>query len=123
MKVELLQQAAEILSPCGFPYTPGAASAVPIGFGLVFPMVLNPGGAVTLTKEIPGRDPWQLTNIQNATASASLVGIRLQIQLPNGRYLFGGNGVDVGQFSGLVPGRGYRIRLYVVSRAGKSRSL
>jgi hypothetical protein len=78
---------------------PGGVSAVPIGKGFMLPMVLSPGGAVTFTKEITGGVPWVLRSISSDQASAGLVGIRCQIQLPNGRFLFGGNGVDIGQFA------------------------
>lgn len=98
MKLEYLRQAEAILNKCGRPQLPGGVSAVPLFSGFVMPMVLNPGGAVTYTKEITTREPWVLRAISSDRASASLTGIRCQIQLPNGRFLFGGNGVDIGQF-------------------------
>lgn len=98
MKLEYLAQADAILSKCGRPQMPDGVSAVPIFKGFLMPMVLEPGGAVTFVKEITGTAPWQLRAISSDQASASLVGIRCQIQLPNGRFLFGGNGVDIGQF-------------------------
>jgi len=62
-------------------------------------MVAQPGGAVTFTKEITGGAPWVLRAISSDISSGSLVGVRCQIQLPNGRFLFGQNGVDIGQFA------------------------
>ena len=99
MKLEYLKQADTILSKCGRPVLPGGVSAVPLFKGFVLPMVLSPGGAVTFTKEITGGLPWVLRAISSDKTSATLVGIRCQIQLPNGRFLFGGNGVDIGQFA------------------------
>jgi hypothetical protein len=78
---------------------PDGVSAVPIYKGFMLPMVLQPGQAVTFQKEITGTSPWVLRAISSDKASASLVGIRCQIQLPNGRFLFGGNGIDIGQFA------------------------
>ena len=99
MKLEYLRQAYLILNKCGRPQLPGGVSAVPLSRGIPFPMVLQPGGAITYTKEITGGSPWMLRAISSDKASASLLGIRCQIQLPNGRFLFGGNGVDIGQFA------------------------
>lgn len=99
MKLEYLRQAEAILNKCGRPQLPGGVSAVPLPKGFMLPMVLSPGGAITYTKEITGRGPWVLRAISSDKASASLVGLRVQIQLPNGRFLFGGNGVDIGQFA------------------------
>jgi hypothetical protein len=99
VKLEYLRQCDLILNKCGRPQLPGGVSAVPLTRGFVLPMVLQPGGAVTYTKEITGGSPWVLRAISSDKASASLMGIRCQIQLPNGRFLFGGNGVDIGQFA------------------------
>ncbi len=99
MKLEYLEQAQAALSKCGRPMLPGGVSAVPIPHSFVMPMVLEPGGAVTFVKEITSRGPWELLAISSSQASASLVGIRCQIQLPNGKFLFGGNGIDIGQFA------------------------
>lgn len=99
MKLEHLRQADTILSKCGRPQLPGGVSVLPLTRGFVMPMVLDPGASYTFTKEITGNAPWVLSAISSDQASASLVGIRCQIQLPNGKFLFGGNGVDIGQFS------------------------
>ena len=98
MKLEYLEQAQATLSKCGAPVLPGGVLAVPIYRGFIMPMVLEPGGAVTFQKEITGKVPWELRAISSDKASASLLGIRCQIQLPNGRFLFGNNGIDIGQF-------------------------
>jgi hypothetical protein len=99
MKLEHLRQAETILSKCGRPQLPGGISVLPLYRGFVMPMVLDPGTSYTFTKEITGDAPWVLSAISSDQASGSLVGIRCQIQLPNGKFLFGGNGVDIGQFS------------------------
>jgi len=99
VKLEYLRQADIVLSKCGRPTLPGGVTAVPICKGFIMPMVLNPGENATFTKEITTAVPWVLRAISSDMASASLVGIRCQIQLPNGRFLFGGNGVDIGQFA------------------------
>ncbi len=98
MKLAYLEQAQATLSKCGAPLLPGGVAAVPIFKAFLMPMVLEPGGAVTFQKEIVGRVPWTLRAISSDQAAASLEGIRIQIQLPNGRFLFGGNGIDIGQF-------------------------
>jgi hypothetical protein len=98
VKLELLRQADITLSKCGRPQLPEGVSAVPIPRGFTLPMVLDPGSSYTFTKEITGEVPWSLRAISSDQASASLTGVRIQIQLPNGRFLFGGNGIDVGQF-------------------------
>lgn len=98
--IELLQQANIILSKCGRPSLVGAA-AVPLFRGLLMPMVLQPGNTTTFIKEITGETTWALRSISSSIGSNNAAtGVRLQIQLPNGRYLFGGkNGIDVGQFA------------------------
>ncbi len=101
MKLEYVKQADIILSKCGRPLLPGGIAAVPLVRSFVLPMVIQPGGAVTFTKEITGAAPWVLRAISSDQSSATLTGIRCQIQLPNGRFLFGGNGVDIGQFTGF----------------------
>lgn len=78
---------------------PGGITAVPLATKYVLPMILNAGESITFTKEITGTVPFMLCAISSDQASTSLTGIRCQIQLPNGRYLFGGNGVDIGQFT------------------------
>lgn len=99
MKLEYLRQADIVLSKCGRPQLRGGISAVPLPRSFVLPMVLQPGASVTFTKEITSPVPWVLRAISSDQTSAGLVGIRCQVQLPDGRFLFGGNGIDVGQFA------------------------
>ncbi len=63
------------------------------------PMVLQPNQAKIFIKEISGETVWALRAISSDQGSASVVGVRMQIQLPNGRFLIGGNGQDIGQFA------------------------
>ena len=101
MDVELLQQADVILSKCGRPSLRGA-SAVPLTRYIPMPMVLQPNQTTTFIREIPGDTAFRLMAISSSVGSVgdSLTGVRIQIQLPSGRFLFGGkNGIDVGQFA------------------------
>lgn len=97
---ELLKQADVVLSKCGRPIVQGA-SAVPFYKAFLMPMVLSPGKSVTFIKEVTGETSWSLRAISSSLGSAAaLTGVRLQIQLPSGRYLFGGKtGIDAGQFA------------------------
>lgn len=99
MKLELLRQADAILSKCGRPTLPGGVTCVPIVKDIVVPMILEAGQTTVFMREIPGDTAWQLRAISSDQGMDSLEGIRLQIQFPNGRYLFGGNGIDIGQFA------------------------
>jgi hypothetical protein len=100
MKIEHLQQAASILTKCGAQTMQDGTYAVPIYRGFVLNCVLQPGQSATFTREITGNAPWSLRAIScDQSPTASLVGLRVQIQMPNGRNLFGGNGIDISQFS------------------------
>jgi hypothetical protein len=99
MRLAYLRQADAILSKCGRPQLPNGVSCLPLTRGFVMPLVIDPGQSYTFQKEITGNAPWVLSSISCDQASASLLGIRCQIQLPSGRFLFGGNGVDIGQFA------------------------
>ena len=99
MKIERLQQAASILSKCGAQTIQDGAAAVPIFRGFVLNCVLQPGQSATFTREITGTAPWVLRSISCDQTPTNLVGVRVQIQLPNGRNLFGGSGIDISQFS------------------------
>jgi hypothetical protein len=99
VKLELLKQANTILSKCGRPILPGGVSCVPLEKKILMPMLLQPGASTTFQREIPGDTVWCLRAISCDQGMNSLQGIRCQIQLPNGRFLFGGNGQDIGQFA------------------------
>ncbi len=101
LKLELLKQAAGILSKCGAPKLPNGLSCVPLEKKILLPMVLQPGQSTTFTKEIPGDTVFCLRAISSDQFSNSITGVRVQIQFPSGRFLFGGNGQDIGQFAGV----------------------
>ena len=97
--LSLLQQAAGIMQKCGaFSYVQQGA-VLPLLKSFIMPMVLQPNTSITFTKEITGDTIWNLRSISSDQGSNSVTGVRLQIQLPSGRFLFGGNGIDVGQFA------------------------
>lgn len=101
MKLEYLKQADYVLSACGRPTLPGGLSAVCIPKGFLMPLTCLASGAnlnqFTFTKEITGDTPWALKAISldqlSLRNSQTTLYTRIQIQLPNGRYLFGGNGI------------------------------
>ena len=105
MDARLAAQAKRALNACGG-VDPARGNMIlpwpPKGF--LLPMYLPAGQTVTFSREITGEAPWELRAISSdrgmATPSGAsqTVGVRLQIQLPNGRYLIGGNGADVSQF-------------------------
>ena len=97
--VELIKQAAGIMQKCGaFSYVQQGA-VLPLVKSFIMPMVLQPNTSITFTKEITGDTIWNLRSISSDQGCNSVTGVRLQIQLPNGRFLFGGNGIDAGQFA------------------------
>ena len=99
MNLDLLQQADRVLSKCGRPVITGAV-AVPLFRAFVMPMVLQPGQSTVFTKEITGKTTWSLRAISSSVGALGVAtGVRIQIQLPNGRFLIGQNGQDVGQFA------------------------
>jgi hypothetical protein len=98
MDLQLLKQADQVLSKCGGRAFEGG-SIVPLQKSFLMPMVLQPGQSTIYTKEITGETTWALRAISSDQTSAAVTGVRIQIQLPNGRFLIGGNGQDVGQFA------------------------
>ena len=99
MNLDLLQQADRVLTKCGRPVLSGAV-AVPLYKAFTMPMVLQPGQSTVFTKEITGEVTWTLRAISSSVgATGAATGVRIQIQLPNGRFLMGQNGQDVGQFA------------------------
>lgn len=98
MKLALLKQADAILSKCGRPTLPAGVTCVPLLKDVVVPMITQANAAITFTREIPGDTVWCLRAISSDYQMNTQTGIRMQIQFPNGRFLFGGNGQDLGQF-------------------------
>jgi len=99
MDTQLLQEGAAIMSKCGAFNVPRQGAVLPLIKSWLMPMILQPNQTLTFTKEITGDTVWNLRAISSDQGSNSITGVRLQIQLPNGRFLFGGNGIDVGQFA------------------------
>lgn len=115
MKPQHYKQAVAILDNCGARHVPMGESVVPLYKGFLIPLVLqgpvlggvNPAVPITFVKEITGEVPWAMRAISFDQATLDLmvaptvlsanVNLRLQVKLPSGRFLFGGNGVDVGQ--------------------------
>jgi hypothetical protein len=91
----------QVLSKCGRPTMPGGVSCVPLVKDIVVPMILESGQTTVFMREIPGDTRWQLRAISSDQGMNSITNIRIQIQFPNGRYLFGGNGMDIGQFASV----------------------
>lgn len=98
MDLQLLSQADQVLSKCGLRTFQGG-SVVPLQKSFLMPMVLQPGQSTIYTKEITGETIWAMRAISSDQTSGVITGVRLQIQLPNGRFLIGGNGQDIGQFA------------------------
>jgi hypothetical protein len=105
MDLTLINQAHRVLTACGArPVVRDNAVAVPIQKKFLMPMVLQPNTAVNFIKEITGDTIWSMRAISSDGLSRSgsiPLGVRVQIQLPSGRFLFGGNGIDVGLWSGI----------------------
>jgi hypothetical protein len=105
MDFTLINQAHRVLTACGArPVVRDNAVAVPIQKKFLMPMTLPQNQALNFIKEITGDTIWAMRAISSDGPMLGLftgiVGVRCQIQLPSGRFLFGGNGIDVGQFSG-----------------------
>ena len=99
MDAQLLKEGLSIMSKCGAFTFVRQGAVLPLKKDFLMPMVLQPNQSLVFTKEITGDTVWCLRSISSDQGSNSLVGVRLQIQLPNGRFLFGANGIDVGQFA------------------------
>lgn len=99
MDLHFLDQADRVLTKCGYrPATRGGV-VVPLEKKLLLPMVLEPNQSLVFTKVIPSETVFALRAISSDLGMTTYTGVRLQIQFPNGRYLFGGNGIDAGQFA------------------------
>jgi len=101
MDFTLLKQADRVQSKCGFRPVIRGGSVLTLYKGFLLPMVLQPNQTAVFTKEITGETVWTLRAVSSDQGMVSTTGVRLQIQLPNGRFLIGGNGQDAGQFAGV----------------------
>lgn len=100
MELQLLREADSILSLCGQRRSfPDGTTVVPLERRILMPMVLQPGASTVFTKEITGDTYFELRAVSSDQGSNGIAGVRIQIQLPNGRFLVGQNGQDVQQFA------------------------
>lgn len=101
MELHLLKQADQILTKCGARPVIREGSVVTLTKSFIMPMVLDVGQTtIQFTKEITGETTWTLRAISSSAGSNTIQNVRVQIQFPNGRFLFGGlNGQDIGQFA------------------------
>lgn len=98
MNLQLLNQASVTLNRCGGRELVEGGSVVCLERKILFPMYLPLNATQQFTKQIPGDAPFELRAISSDSPADTNVGIRLQIRLPNGRFLIGGNGQDISQF-------------------------
>lgn len=99
MNTDLLISAHKALTACGFVHEDKGGIYVPLEKKFLLPMVLQPNQNSVFQKEIVGQTVWGLRAISSDQGMNTITGVRLNIQMPNGRYLIGGSGVDVGQFA------------------------
>ena len=99
METYQLLQARRTLTDCGFLHSDRGGLYVPLIRRFLQPMVLNPNDTFVWTREITGDTIWCLRSISSDQGMSNYQGVRIQIQMPNGRFLIGGNGQDVGQFA------------------------
>lgn len=103
MNVDRLKEADRILNgPRG-----GGPVPIPKSFLLQLVTQANHGfaGGVNFSVDVTGEVPFELRAISLDSAATAVSGIYLQIRLPSGRYLFGGNGVDLQTFAGVGSAR------------------
>lgn len=119
MELQLLREADEVLSLCGQRRSfPDGTTVVPFERKILMPMVLQPGASTVFTKEITGDTYFELRAISSDQRANQITGVRIQIQLPNGRFLIGQNGQDVGQFAWIGSWR-YAIDPFIESSPGQ----
>ena len=97
MTLELLQQADYCLSKCGRPVPPPGLSVLYLYRGIPVQIQLAANSNQSITREVTGETDFELRAIAiSTTATTSLY---LQIQLPDGRFLFS-NLLDITQVAG-----------------------
>ena len=98
MNLQLLNQANAALNKCGGREIVEGGSVVCLERKILFPMYIPLNATQQFTKQIVGDAPFEIRAISSDQQNDSVVGVRMQVRLPSGRFLFGGNGCDVGQF-------------------------
>lgn len=112
MDLALIDQAQRALTACGArPLVEGDA-VVPIPHYFLLPMKLSVRQTALYQQEITGDAPFELRAIScdaglgdSYSTMRPYNSQRIQIHLPNGRTLIGGNGIDSGQFGGIGSSR------------------
>jgi len=120
MERATLIEAGRSLGACGALKRDNGDLVVPYPTkAFLLPMEITAGqGSVTFTKEITGETDWELRAIASSEGMGGLpLNVRVQIQLPSGRYLFGGNGIDASQL-GWIGSYRYTIDPPVVCEPG-----
>ena len=97
MNLQLLNEANVILNKCGGREIIEGGSVITLERKILFPLVCPYNSTQQFTKQILGDSPFELRAI-SSSVTAQITGIRLQVRLPSGRFLLGGNGQDIGQF-------------------------
>lgn len=102
MDSQLLNQANATLNACGGREVVRGGSVVCLERKILMPMDIPLNATQQFTKQIIGDAPFELRAISSDQRwNGYPIGIRLQIRLPNGRFLIGGDGMDVGTFAGF----------------------
>lgn len=99
MNETLVREATRMLTRCGGVRPVPGGCIVPLVKRYIFPMQLAQGSSQSFQKEIDGDMDFELKGIQCDQAMSSIANVRVQIQLPSGRLLFGLNGIDLGQLA------------------------
>lgn len=101
MNLQLLNQADAVLNACGGREAVQGGTVVGFERKIIFPMEIPLNATQTFTKQINGEVPFELRAISSDQRTADQLGIRAQIRMPNGRFLFGKNGIDAAMFGGI----------------------
>lgn len=102
MDLELLKEADYCLSKCGRPIPPQGLSALYLYRGIPIQIQASMASQQSISREVTGETDWELRAISASTTST--VSLYLQIQLPNGNFLFS-DLLDVSQIAGYGSAR------------------
>jgi hypothetical protein len=102
MDLELLQQADFCLSKCGKPVAPPGLSVLYIPRGVPIQIQAAATAQQTIAREVTGETDWELRAISMSISST--VSLYLQIQLPDGTFLFN-QLLDISQVAGFGSAR------------------
>lgn len=102
MNLELLKQADFCLSKCARPVPPPGLSALYLYRGIPIQIQAAATSQQSISREVTGETDFELRAISASTTST--VSLYLQIQLPDGRFLFS-NLLDISQIAGYGSAR------------------